>query len=123
MEIGKRKHELYFEFKFDSLFNSRTIESAKYISIVDLIEDAMIQSKDHIFCYVKQNSHLHPPYPVRLTNPISKFDEVPSLQHICRYVIRSSDKVQNIDCLPPKLQEYVRANKYLNIRLDYFEDV
>lgn len=83
----------------------------------------MLQSKDHIFCYVKQSSHLQPPYPVRLTNPISKFDEVPSLQHICRYVIRCSDNLSIIECLPAKLQDYVKVNKYLNIRLDYFEDI
>lgn len=90
-----------------------------------MIEDAMKKSKDQIFCYVKPGTQniLQPPFPVRLTNPISKFDEVPKLQHICRYHIRTSRVPLNLDTLPKKLQEYVKQNKYLNIHYGYFEDI
>lgn len=90
-----------------------------------MIEDAMKKSKNQIFCYVKPGSQniLQPPFPVRLTHPISKFDEVPKLQHICRYSIRTSRVPLNLDSLPKKLQEYVKENKYLNIHYGYFEDV
>lgn len=90
--------------------------------MVDLIEHARELSRDHVLCYVKPSSQLQQPFLVRLTNPISKFDEVPSLQHICRYVIRKSgDSDRLIRCLPAPLQSFVTQNAYLGRRVGYFE--
>ncbi|KAJ6641392.1 Suppressor of cytokine signaling 6 [Pseudolycoriella hygida] len=99
------------------------IESSRYISVAEMIKDAMEKSKDSVFCYVKPGKHniLQPPFPVRLTNPISKFDEVPKLQHICRFYIRTTPVP--FHTLPTRLQEYVKENKYLNIPHGYFEGV
>lgn len=90
--------------------------------MVDLIEHARHMSRDNILCYVKPSSQLQQPFLVRLTNPISKFDEVPSLQHICRYVIRrSNDSDILLKCLPSKLQTFVTQNAYLGKQVGYFE--
>lgn len=101
---------------------SRTIEHSEYKSIVDLMEDAILRSKEQIFCFSKPNSQMKPAFPVRLTNPISRFDEVPSLQHICRYVIRNQNAtITSINCLPAKLQDYVNKDIPLG-KVGYFED-
>lgn len=89
--------------------------------MVGLIEHARQLSRGQIFCYVKPSSQLQQPFPVRLTNPISKFDEVPSLQHICRYVIRRRLDINKLHCLPMQLQEYVKQNAYLGKNVGYFE--
>ncbi|KAG4073965.1 hypothetical protein HA402_014170 [Bradysia odoriphaga] len=114
---------LHYRIQYENGYWS--IESSKYISVVEMIEDAMRKSKNQIFCYVKPGAQniLQPPFPVRLTNPISKFDEVPKLQHICRYYIRTSRVPISLDTLPKKLQEYVKQNKYLNIHYGFFEDI
>lgn len=82
------------------LFFSRQTFSSKHRSIVDLIDDAMKKSKENVFCYVKQSSQLIPPFPVRLTNPISHFGDISSLQNLCRLVIQKSVKIDCMDLLP-----------------------
>ncbi|XP_031629571.1 suppressor of cytokine signaling 6 [Contarinia nasturtii] len=86
--------------------------SSKHRSIVELIEDAMKKSKENVFCYVKQSSELIPPFPVRLTNPISHFGDIPSLQNMCRLVIQKSmngrfDRMHALP-LPNKLITYCK---------------
>lgn len=61
----------------------------------------MKKSKESVFCYVKQSSQLLPPFPVRLTNPISHFGDVRSLQNLCRIVIQKNVKLrERMDFLP-----------------------
>lgn len=74
--------------------------STKHRSVVDLIDDAMKKSKENVFCYVKQSSQLIPPFPVRLTNPISRFGDISSLQNMCRQVIKKHVDVSQMDLLP-----------------------
>lgn len=59
----------------------------------------MRESKENVFCYVKQSSPLIPPFAVRLTNPVSRFGEIPSLQNMCRKVIQKSC-YGHLDLLP-----------------------
>uniref|UniRef100_A0A1B0CTE7 Putative suppressors of cytokine signaling n=1 Tax=Lutzomyia longipalpis TaxID=7200 RepID=A0A1B0CTE7_LUTLO len=93
------------------------IESDRYKSIVDLIEDTMRKSKTCVFCYVKSSSQMLPPFPVRLTIPINRFYEVQSLQHLCRFIIRQKINLNNVEKLPlpSKLIDYVRENFYENL--------
>lgn len=114
------------------------IESYRNVSLVGLIEHAQQLSLDQILCYVKPSSQLQQPFPVRLTHAISKRSEVPSLQHICRYVIRrhsldDDDEIVAADdaaktttdrlagCLPDRLKIYVRQNAFLGKHIGYFE--
>lgn len=60
----------------------------------------MKKSKENVFCYVKQNSQLLPPFPVRLTNPISHFGDITTLQNMCRTVIQKNIDVGKMDLLP-----------------------
>ncbi|GAB0100266.1 suppressor of cytokine signaling 6 [Sergentomyia squamirostris] len=93
------------------------IESDRYKSIVDLIEDTMRKSKTSVFCYVKSSSHMLPPFPVRLTIAVNRFYEVTSLQHLCRFNIRQNINLNNVEQLPlpTKLKDYIRENFYENL--------
>lgn len=82
------------------IFIFRQTFNSKHKSIVDLIDDAMKKSKENVFCYVKQSSQLLPPFPVRLTNPISHFGDIHSLQSLCRSVIQKNIKIEKMDLLP-----------------------
>lgn len=111
------------------------IESYRNVSLVGLIEHAQQLSRDQILCYVKPSSQLQQPFPVRLTRPISKRAEVPSLQHVCRFVIRRHLREDVIAAdptvamhygkiaawLPAKLQDYVRQKAFLGKHIGYFE--
>lgn len=87
------------------------IENVRFPSVVELIQETMRKSETSVFGFVKQNSKLQPPFPVRLTNPIIRFQEVPSLQHLCRYQIRRlvapNHQVIPLLPLPPLLKEYL----------------
>ncbi|XP_052862244.1 cytokine-inducible SH2-containing protein [Anopheles cruzii] len=85
-----------------------------YETMIELIEDTMKKSEFGMIGYVKQNSPLMPPFPVRLTKPINRFYEVSTLQHLCRFIIRQ--KIDSNDIaklpLPEKLKQYVEENFY-----------
>lgn len=72
----------------------------------------MKKSEFGIIGYVKQNSSLTPPFPVRLTKPINRLYVVPSLQHLCRFTIRQNIDFKDIDVLPlpGKLKTYIIEN-------------
>ncbi|CAH1778821.1 unnamed protein product [Owenia fusiformis] len=75
-------------------------ESEGYDSIVDLIEHSMTDSQTGIFCYSRSRGPGSPSFPVRLTKPVSRFDEVRSLQYLCRFVIRQTTRLDHIQKLP-----------------------
>ncbi|XP_055623957.1 uncharacterized protein LOC129767275 [Toxorhynchites rutilus septentrionalis] len=83
-------------------------------TMIDLIEDTMKKSEYGIIGFVKQNTTLTPPFPVRLTKPINRFYEVSSLQHLCRFIIRQQIDTRDIMNLPlpPKLKDYIEENFY-----------
>lgn len=90
-------------------FFRRQTFNSKHRSIVDLIDDAMKKSKENVFCYVKQNSQLLPPFPVRLTHPISHFANILSLQNMCRMVMvkvmQKNFDLGKMDLLPAAAQQ------------------
>lgn len=94
------------------------IENARFPSVVELIEETMRKSESAVFGFVKQNSKLQTPFPVRLTNPIIRFQEVPSLQHLTRLNIRRQVAPNNISLLPlpEMLKEYLTETSS-----DYFD--
>uniref|UniRef100_A0A182YBW5 Suppressor of cytokine signaling n=1 Tax=Anopheles stephensi TaxID=30069 RepID=A0A182YBW5_ANOST len=85
-----------------------------YQTMVELIQDTMKKSEYGVIGYVKQDTTLMPPFPVRLIRPINRFYEVSSLQHLCRFIIRQKIDAKSIAQLPlpEKLKEYVEAHYY-----------
>ncbi|XP_029553486.1 suppressor of cytokine signaling 6 [Salmo trutta] len=85
-----------------------------HTSIVDLIEYSIKDSENGAFCYSRSRLPGSATYPVRLTNPVSRFMQVRSLQYLCRFVIRQYtriDLIQNLP-LPNKMKDYLQEKHY-----------
>ncbi|KAF5272775.1 hypothetical protein FQA39_LY07802 [Lamprigera yunnana] len=72
-----------------------------FSSIAELIEKSMARSEGAVLCYsADREDDINPGYPVRLIKPVSRFTEVRSLQHLCRFVIRQYVSLDNLSSLP-----------------------
>ena len=61
--------------------------------------------------YASPSDFFWPSYPVHFLFPVSRFEEFPSLKHICRIAIRCNsrfDKLHELP-LPPKLRRYLKV--------------
>lgn len=96
------------------LFNFYQPPQESFISVADLVEHSMLFSKSAVYCYSYPVSPGHPAFPVRLTKPVSRFAHVQSLQHLCRFVIRESIRLDNIQYLPvpSKIKSYITEGYY-----------
>lgn len=85
-----------------------------YASIAELVEHSMSFSKSAVYCYSRPRSPGHPAFPVRLTKPVSRFAHVRSLQHLCRFVIRETIRLDNIQKLPlpNSIKGYIEEGHY-----------
>ncbi|CAH2005707.1 unnamed protein product [Acanthoscelides obtectus] len=73
-----------------------------YNSVADLIEHAIEVSKNGVYCYTgtTTSNQLVPNFPVRLTLPVSRYDKVPTLKYLSRFVIRQCVIINDIEKLP-----------------------
>ncbi|CAG9816134.1 unnamed protein product [Phaedon cochleariae] len=71
-----------------------------YKSIAELVEDAIMKSKNSVYCYTKTRDFVQPNFPVRLTLPVSRYDKVPTLKYLSRFVIRQFVIINDMDKLP-----------------------
>ncbi|XP_036101505.1 suppressor of cytokine signaling 6 [Molossus molossus] len=85
-----------------------------HTSIVDLIEHSIRDSENGAFCYSRSRLPGSATYPVRLTNPVSRFMQVRSLQYLCRFVIRQYTRIDLIQKLPlpTKMKDYLQEKHY-----------
>lgn len=85
-----------------------------HTSIVDLIEYSIKDSENGAFCYSRSRLPGSATYPVRLTNPVSRFMQVRSLQYLCRFVIRQYTRIDLIQKLPlpNKMKDYLQEKHY-----------
>lgn len=84
-------------------------------SVVDLMEKTMKISQRRNLTHTT-GGLIGPSYPIRFLFPFSRFEEVPSLQHLCRFVIRQNSRCDKLHELPipAKLIRYLRVeNHYL----------
>ncbi|XP_075767617.1 suppressor of cytokine signaling 7 isoform X2 [Pelodiscus sinensis] len=84
-------------------------------SVVEFIKRAIMHSKNGKFLYfLRSRVPGLPPTPVQLLYPVSRFSNVKSLQHLCRFRIRQLVRVDHIPELPlPKpLISYIRKFYY-----------
>lgn len=70
-----------------------------FSTVTELIHDAMKTSENGIYCYSRRGEHTCE-FPVRLTKPISRYTEVRSLKHLCKFVIRQYVNMNDIPQLP-----------------------
>lgn len=85
-----------------------------HTSIVELIEHSIKDSENGAFCYSRSRIAGSATYPVRLTNPVSRFMQVRSLQYLCRFVIRQYTRIDLIQKLPlpNKMKDYLQEKHY-----------
>ncbi|XP_063739030.1 suppressor of cytokine signaling 7 isoform X2 [Eleginops maclovinus] len=70
-------------------------------SVVEFIERAIMHSKNGKFLYfLRSRVPGLPPTPVQLLYPVSRFSNVKSLQHLCRFCIRQMVRIDHIQELP-----------------------
>ncbi|XP_055512812.1 suppressor of cytokine signaling 7 [Leucoraja erinacea] len=84
-------------------------------SVVEFIERAIMHSKNGKFLYfLRSRVPGLPPTPVQLLYPVSRFSNVKSLQHLCRFRIRQLVRIDHVPDLPlPKpLISYLRKFYY-----------
>ncbi|XP_049656019.1 suppressor of cytokine signaling 7 isoform X3 [Accipiter gentilis] len=84
-------------------------------SVVEFIKRAIMHSKNGKFLYfLRSRVPGLPPTPVQLLYPVSRFSNVKSLQHLCRFQIRQLVRIDHIPNLPlPKpLISYIRKFYY-----------
>lgn len=84
-------------------------------TVVGLIKKSMKMSLKGPMCFSKASTFLgFPTFPIRLTTPVSRFGELPSLQHLCRFVIRQNsrcDKLHELP-LPSKIINYLNVDNH-----------
>ncbi|XP_031625215.1 probable serine/threonine-protein kinase DDB_G0282963 [Contarinia nasturtii] len=91
-----------FSFGSCAKFKSRTI--------MEFIENAVESSRSGRYLFFFHRRPEHGPMRVQLTNPVSRFKHIQSLQHMCRFVIRRAvvrkDLIQTLP-LPRRLLDYL----------------
>ncbi|KAJ8041820.1 Suppressor of cytokine signaling 6 [Holothuria leucospilota] len=88
-------------------------DSQGYTSVIDLIEEAVRESQNGVYSFM-QNINGTQTFPARLTHPVSRFTEMKSLQHLCRFVIRETFPRHYVADLPvpEKIRKYILENQY-----------
>ncbi|XP_072298913.1 suppressor of cytokine signaling 7-like [Eucyclogobius newberryi] len=70
-------------------------------SVVEFIDRAIAHSKNGKFLYfLRSRVPGSPPTPVQLLYPVSRFSSVKTLQHLCRFCIRQTVRIDHIQNLP-----------------------
>ena len=84
-------------------------------TVVGLIKRSIRISQKGVLCFSNNPGFLQDtPHPVRFMTPVSRFEDLPSLQHLCRFVIRQNsrcDKLHELP-LPPKLINYLDVENH-----------
>lgn len=83
-----------------SFYSFPDSENEGYTSVAELIQRSMQYSSVGVFCFSRARTTGSPAVPVRLLKPLSRFSQLRSLQHYCRFVIRQAIRFDSIRCLP-----------------------
>lgn len=92
----------------DGLF--RFFEGEGFGTITELIENAIVKSRDSIYCYSRSPNSDSTSYSVRLTSPILRNTEPRTLQYLCRFRIRRFARAENSRLpVPPHLKPWLES--------------
>ena len=97
-----------------SFYSFPDTDSDGYRSVAALIEHSMEFSKDGVFCFSRARALGSPAVPVRLLKPLSRFNQVRTLQHYCRFAIRQCirfDLIRQLP-LPRHVHGYLECSQY-----------
>lgn len=90
------------------------VDTEGHATVVELIERSVDDSRDGILCYSRGRGQTAPAYPVRLSQAMSRFNRVRSLQHHCRFVVRQLTRFDLIRQLPlPNgMKDYLEGTRF-----------
>lgn len=91
-------------------------------TIKEFIEQCVRNSRNGQFLYfIRPSGPGAPPMPVHLLHPVSRFRQMQSLQHMCRFQILQIVRRDHIDRLPipTSIKDYLRESQYY---VEYLED-
>ncbi|XP_076459548.1 uncharacterized protein LOC143292824 [Babylonia areolata] len=127
-DSSSERHLLTISFKYNSNINHTRIEFHKGLfslwekpdehskaHICQFIEQTVEHSKKGNFIYFQRSPNSNAdPLPIQLLYPVSRFYRVPSLQHICRFLILGQVRRDHIDQLPlpQKVKDYLSEKQY-----------
>ncbi|XP_054168155.1 GATA zinc finger domain-containing protein 14-like [Oppia nitens] len=100
-------------------FSFGTLQKFRSNTIVDFIENAVQHSRSGRFLFFLHRRPVMGPMRVQLLHPVSRFKQIQSLQHMCRFIILKHVRRDLIECLPlPKM-----LKTYLNTPYYYSEEL
>jgi suppressor of cytokine signaling 7 len=106
-----------FSFGSCAKFKSRTI--------MEFIENAVEHSRSGRYLFFLHRRPEHGPMRVQLTNPVSRFKHIQSLQHMCRFVILKAvvrkDLIDTLP-LPRRLIDYLKNKNVLSEQVESDSD-
>lgn len=97
-------------------------ESHGKSTIKDFIEQCVDNSRNGRFLYfIRPSAPGAPPLPIHLLHPVSRFAQMRSLQHMCRFAILQMVRRDHIDDLPvpTRIKKYLQEAQYY---VEYLED-
>ncbi|XP_060591812.1 uncharacterized protein LOC132746619 isoform X2 [Ruditapes philippinarum] len=90
-------------------------------TIKEFIEQCVENSRNGRFLYfIRPSGPGSPPMPIQLLNPVSRFKQMRSLQHMCRFRILQLARRDHIDHLPipTRIKQYLKEAQYYVESLD-----
>lgn len=113
---GKEESVAVLSFLFAGLFSFWSQpDSHGKAKICQFIEQTVENSKNGRFLYfLRPAGPGSPPLPIQLLYPVSRFCRVPSLQHMCRFLVLRWVRRDHIDHLPlpQKVKAYLLEKQY-----------
>ncbi|XP_045178623.2 uncharacterized protein LOC123538529 [Mercenaria mercenaria] len=91
-------------------------------TIKEFIEQCVENSRNGRFLYfIRPSGPGSPPMPIQLLNPVSRFVQMRSLQHMCRFRILQLVRRDHIDHLPvpTRIKQYLKEAQYY---VEYLDD-
>lgn len=102
-------------------FSFGTFTNFKSQTIVEFIENAVKHSRSGRYLFFLHRRPMLGPMRVQLLHPVSRFKQVQSLQHRCRFVILKVVRWDLVDqlTLPKKLKDYLKTPQYYTEEVDF----
>ncbi|XP_076304574.1 uncharacterized protein LOC143222236 isoform X1 [Tachypleus tridentatus] len=100
-------------------FSFGCLQKFRSNTIVDFIENAVEHSRSGRYLFFLHRRPVLGPMRVQLLHPVSRFKQVQSLQHLCRFVILKRVRRDLIDKLPlpRRLRDYLNTPHYYSEEL------
>ncbi|KAJ7374618.1 Suppressor of cytokine signaling 6 [Desmophyllum pertusum] len=87
-------------------------------TVAELMKRSMKISQKGALCFTKAGWLHDTPHPIRFIMPVSRFEDLPSLQHLCRFVIRQNSRYDKLHELPLP----AKIINYLNVENHFLEN-